>query len=101
MIPNRRGGAYAFLVILIAIFVVGLVYVIFTRVFMEVLIPVAEQSIGAATYPNGTAVNNTDALNTISLIKTIWNYWPLIAILGFIVVGFIMAQRRDPNEYSF
>jgi len=96
---GRKGSAFAWLVILIAIFAIGLVYMIFTNVFVGMLIPYTEAYLSTVTYPNGTAVNITDATATINLIKLVWNAWPLIAIIGLIVVGFVMAQRREPGQY--
>lgn len=98
---GNKGSAWAFLVVLIAMFVIGLIYIIFTRVLMGVLFPAVETYLDTVTYANGTAVNVSQAVTTIAYLKTVWNWWPFISIIGFIIVAFVMAQRREPGQYTY
>ena len=98
---GTKGSAFTWLVILIAMFAVGIVYVMFDRVFTGALTPGLTQYLDTVTYPNGTAVNVTDAKNTVKLLETVWRYWPLLAWGGLIMTGFVAAQRREPNEYNY
>jgi len=43
----------------------------------------------------GTAVNVTDQLTTMTRVKAVMDYWPLIAILGVLVWAFARSQKEE------
>ena len=45
--------------------------------------------------------NVTLALNAIETVRTVWYYWPLILIFGLLAYGFVAAQRREPDEFTY
>lgn len=98
---GKKGSAWAWLIVLIAMFAIGLIYIIFTQILMGTLFPDVESYLDTVTYTNGSAYNNTDALRTISYLKTAWNVWPIIVFVGLMIVGFVMSQRREPIGYRY
>jgi len=92
---GNKGAFNIWITVLASIFIVAVTYIIFNQalyadygIFMTV-----NNSF------NGTTLNITSAENTMSLIKTVWDYWPLIAIFGFLVWGFARSQRREYDTY--
>lgn len=91
---KRKGIITVWMEILIGLFVIALVYLVFSEVIYVYLRPTVITALGNAT-------NTTQALNTISIIDMAWQYWPLILIGGLFLFGIVAAQRREPNEVSY
>lgn len=98
---GKKGGAWAWLIVLIAMFAIGLIYIVFTQVLVGTLFPSVESYLDTVTYANGTVYNVTDAKRTINYLKTAWNVWPIFVFVGLIIAGFVMAQRREPIGYRY
>lgn len=84
IIKSKKGIAYVWLTILMSIFTISLVYIILDPIIQDKLIPLAQEN----------DVNAT----TLSFITTAWNNFPIILIIGLILYGLAMAQKREPDS---
>jgi len=80
----KRGSVFAWVTITVAVFIVGLLYMILTQ-------PVIE--IQKAT---NSTLNDEDYASTYNSVIMVWKYWPLIMLLGLIIVGIIISIRKEP-----
>ena len=91
-----KGSALVWVMVLIGIFVVSLMYILFSSVIYTHIAP--------TVYNELTVTNTTDttqAIATYNLIELVWSWWPLILIVGLIMIGFVSAQRREPDEFYY
>jgi len=89
-----KGVASVWLSALIGIFIVGLLYVIFSYVLFGQITPVIYPQIQAI---NATAsgLNSTQLDNTLNIISTVWMLFPLIFIFGLIFWAFVASQKTE------
>ena len=86
-----KGSVYVWLMALTGLFVVSLIWIIFSNVMFDHLFPLVS---------NATAAN-PDAQATIGYLQTAWSYWPVILLVGFILLMIVSAQRREPEQYGY
>lgn len=89
---NRKGVMGVWLVILISIFIIALVYIIFSYVLYS-------DTNGIAHLVNTSTIDNEDAQATLTTISTVWRWWPAPLIIGLIIWGIVSSQRREPDVY--
>lgn len=81
-----RGGILDWVAALSGLAVVSILWIIFSsKLFYPQLLPMAQ------------GINNTDAQQTVSLFIVIWNNWPIVMIIGFILLVLMASQRRSPE----
>ena len=97
-LTKRKGVMIVWLEILVAIFVIGLFYVLFSYVIYGQLKPLIIPQLNAL---NSTTLNTTGMQQTINMIDMVWTWWPLILICGLIVYGFVASQKREPDQYYY
>lgn len=90
---RRKGVAGVWLMILVSIFVIGLVYIIFSYVLYS-------DTVGLAHIVNTSTINNTDAQSTLAQINTVWRWWPAPFIIGLFIWGIVSSQRKEPDVYD-
>ena len=86
-----KGSLYVWFVVLAVIFVTGLIWTLMSQVYLINFFPVTETLL--------TDHNLTDAQSTLSTIEMIWNYWPLILIIGMLLWAFVSVQKKEPDTY--
>ena len=91
-----KGSAVVWAYILIGLFTVTLLYIIFSQV---IYVNVQPTVFNHLTVTNTT--DTTDAVATLNLIEDVWTWWPVIFILGLLLIGIIASQRREPDEYYY
>ena len=84
LVKCKRGSVFAWVTITVAVFIVGILYMILTQ-------PVIE--IQKAT---NSTLNDADYASTYNSVIMVWKYWPLIMLLGLIIVGIIISIRKEP-----
>jgi len=82
----RKGSAYGFIVGLVLLFVVTLLWLVFSQVYVPHLFPMADQFLTG--YP--------EAHNVYELLKTVWNVWPVMILVGIIIYWFVNSQKEEP-----
>lgn len=85
-----KGSAQAWIIFLIALFCIILVY----NVFTVVMAPTAATVTGILNDTTPVAGFNSTA--TLTNIGTVWNYFPILLILGLIIWVFIASSRAEP-----
>lgn len=79
---DKKGNvAFIWIIALLAVFIVGAVYIVFTKPFDTVDDSISP-GIDSAYQP------------TVQKIRTVWEHWPLLVILG-IVVWAVMASVKE------
>lgn len=81
---------YVWVTILVGLFVVGMVYMLFSYVLYS-------DQVGLENIVNSSTWNNTQAQNTLTNINMAWRMWPLVFIVGLIMWGIVSSQRREPD----
>jgi len=87
-------AAYVWLVVLTLIFVVMLVYNVFTSPLSQVEISTKEYINETLNQTNSTIAER--AYSTINLAAIVWQYWPLLLIFGLLLWAYVATQRREP-----
>lgn len=83
-LKERNGQAAAFIIGLVVLFVVSLLWIIFSRVF-ETLFPAMEQFLVGSQFQN-----------TYDLIIMAWNNWPLMILVGIGIYWIVNSQKQEP-----
>lgn len=83
-------AAYAWIIVLLFVFVISFLWIIFSQVMVPYVFPEAKAAL--AGYP--------DSLTVVDNIETMWNNWPLIALFLMVVFGLVSSLRRQPDTYS-
>ncbi len=83
--------AIVWIQILVALFVIGTVYIIFSWVLYG--------SPGLYTMVNASTINDTRAQSTLNILSITWQYWPLPFVVGLILWGIVSSQKREPDSY--
>jgi len=86
--------ATVWLEILAGIFIVGLVYIVFSYVLYGQITTVIYPKISEIN-ETSSGVNKTAIQNTINIINVVWMLWPLIFIFGLILYGIVRSQKRE------
>lgn len=89
-----KGTVIVWLQVLFGIFIIGAVYIIFSYVLYS-------DVAGIANIVNTSTINSTQAQSTISIVSTVWRWWPLPLIVGLIIYGIVASQRREPDSYYY
>lgn len=84
-----KGSAYAWIVVLLIIFVGSFLWIIFSEVLVPHVFPEAETQLSGYT----------EATSILDNIKSVWNNWPLILIIGIIIYGIVSSLKREPDTY--
>jgi len=79
---KRRGVAYTWIVILFTLFVIALLYIIFSPVINELL---------------GFAAEHNVPTQNVAIIEKSWYWFPIVLIFGLFIYGIIRAQKREPD----
>ena len=82
---RRKGVVYTWIIILISIFIISIVWIIFSQVLVPEFFPTMGEQLAA--YPQ--------TMDTYTSIKNVWDYWPLILIGGLIFYGFARSQKKE------
>jgi hypothetical protein len=89
-----KGSAYVYLVVMVMIFVVMLVYNIFSYPLSALEPNIKDYINQTVNETNSTA--GSSALYTINIIDLVWKYWPLLLIFFLMIWAFVAAQKREP-----
>lgn len=86
---NRRGIVWVWAVVLMALVVYSIAWFTLGWAAMEVIDAVE------ASY-----TFEEPAANTVTLMKTVIAWHPIIVVFGWILYGYVNSQRRDPRIYE-
>lgn len=86
-----KGSVYVWLMGLVGLFFVTLIWIIFSNVMFDHLFPLVSNA----------TLNNSMAQQTISYLIMAWTYWPIILLVGFILLMVVSAQRREPETVYY
>lgn len=90
MITGKKGSAFVWIMITVMVFVVAIVYMIFTQVVIKVQ--------GATV----SVLNDSDYAKSYNTTIMVWKYWPLIALIGLIIAGILLSLKQEPySGYDF
>lgn len=81
---NKHGSVFAWVTVTAAVFAIAILYMILTQ-------PVV--SIQTAT--NGT-LDDANYAQTYNTVILVWKYWPVILLVGLIIVGIIASLKQEP-----
>lgn len=87
-----KGVVYVYITIMVVIAVFIFLYMVLGYPMVTLTGGMVIPMINSA--PNSTV--KTSALTTIDIVSTVWKYWPIVLILGFVVWGLIASQRQEP-----
>lgn len=82
---HRKGVVYVFLVATMGLFIVSLLYTIFSEIYIHNIFPIA----------NETLANYSQTQGTLNTIISVWDAWPLLFIFLLILWAFARSQKKD------
>lgn len=91
---KRKGSAYAWLVVLVSMFMITIVYVFMSQPVADI-IPAAKEDITNLT----NSTTRTNILETFDTIDAVWKYWPLLLFFGLVLWAIVYSTRKEP-EYA-
>jgi hypothetical protein len=81
---DKRGSVWAWFVVTISVFIIAIVYMIMTKPIIEI------QKVTNET------LNDSDYASTYNRVITVWKYWPIVMLLGLILVGVMYSIKKEP-----
>lgn len=84
LIGNKKGSVFAWVMVTVAVFCVAIIYMVMTQPIIQI-----QQATNAT-------LNDSNYASTYNTIILVWKYWPLILLLGLIIVGIIISIKREP-----
>lgn len=88
-LKKREGSAANFVIGLVVLFVVSLLWIIFSRVF-ETLFPAMKQHLVGGQF-----------IDTYNLIVMAWNNWPLMILIGIGIYWVVNSQKEEPTATAY
>jgi nitrogen fixation/metabolism regulation signal transduction histidine kinase len=84
---NKRGSAYTFIYVIFFLFVLTILYIVFSQIFMQHLIPISEQNF----LDNLSATDAAQPAQFMSL----WGWIPFIIIFVVVFYLFYRGTQKD------
>ena len=81
---NKKGSAYAWFMATVSLFAIGLIYMIMTQPIIK---------IQQATW---SQVEGSEYAQTYNTTVLVWKYWPVVLIIGIIIVAIFASIKREP-----
>lgn len=86
MFRKLKGGIMDWVAALSGLFIVSLLWIIFSgKLIYPLLLPMCD------------TITDVDGIATCALFRTIWAAWPIVLLVGFILLMMVSAQRRSPE----
>lgn len=82
----KKAHSFVWLYVIVSIFGMGLLYIVFSQPFDNV-----------SDYMS-TNLTGSRYESTYTKLIGIWNFWPLIFLIGILIFGIVTTMRRD--EYG-
>jgi hypothetical protein len=86
-----KGSAWAWVVVTALVFMVGFVWIVMSQVYVDKLFPFGDEAVSG----------HVNATNTLTHVKNVWNYWPLITIFVLIIYGIARSLKKEPDSSEF
>jgi len=83
---NKKGNAFAWLIVLVGLVVVGIAYTVLAKPFSDVY---------NQLYPE---ISGTQGEDTINKLVVAYKIFPLIVVAGLFLWGFAQMVRRNTTE---
>jgi heme/copper-type cytochrome/quinol oxidase subunit 2 len=81
---NKKGSIFAWFMVTVAVFTIAIFYMILTQPII---------AIQAAT---NETLNDPNYASSYNKAIVVWKYWPIVMLLGLIIVGIIYSLKREP-----
>lgn len=85
MVLNKKGSAFVWVTITIMVFAIALIYMVMTQPIIHIQSAVWDE-----------VSNDTDYAQSFNTVVMVWKYWPIVMLLGLIIVGIIMSLKQEP-----
>lgn len=82
---SKKGSVFAWFTITVSVFAIALIYLLMTQPIIE---------IQGATWDE--VQNDTDYATTYNTVVLVWKYWPIVMLLGLIIIGIVISLKREP-----
>lgn len=89
IVEDKRGSAFAWVMITVMVFAIAMIYMVMTQPIRAIQNTVWSQ-----------VENDTDYAQTFNTVVLVWKYWPIIMLLGLIIVGIVLSLKREPYTGS-
>jgi len=90
-VSYRKGSVWTWTIVTLMVFIVGLVWILMSQVYVPHIFPEAETQL--------SEYNQT--MDTFNYITNVWDYWPIITIFLLILYGVVSTLRKEPNEQYY
>jgi len=87
LVRDRRGSAYAFVMIMASLFVVTLIYVCFYSAIDYIF-----------DYVDNSTIVPDSGKQTIAILRVVWDKWPLVFVTGLVLLAIVWSQKREPQS---
>jgi len=85
VLDNKRGSAFTWVMITVMVFSIGLIYMVMTQPII---------AIQSTTW--SYVKNDTDYAQSYNTVVMVWKYWPIVVLIGLIIVGIMMSLKQEP-----
>jgi hypothetical protein len=82
---NKKGSAFVWVMITFMIFGIAMIYMIMTQPIIK---------IQEATWDQVS--DDPDYAQTYNTVVLVWKYWPLVMIVGLIIIGILLSLKQEP-----
>lgn len=84
MIKDKKGSVWAWFVITFAVFTIAIVYMIMSKPVIEIQKATNE------------TLDDPDYAGTYNKVIVVWKYWPLVFLIGLIMMGIMISLKKEP-----
>ena len=84
LLNSKKGSIWAWFMITFAVFSIAILYMILTKPIIEI-----QQA-------TNDTLNDTDYAQTYNRVIVVWKYWPIVMLLGLIILGIMMSLKKEP-----
>lgn len=81
---NKKASVWGWFMITVAVFVIAILYMILTKPIIE---------IQKATNETLADPDYADSYNKVIVV---WKYWPIVMLIGLIILGIMMSLKKEP-----
>jgi len=81
---NKKASAFVWFTATILVFAIAIIYIIMT----QVVIPIQQAT--------NSTLDDPDYASTYNTVILVWKYWPIMLLVGIIIISVVVGIRREP-----
>jgi hypothetical protein len=85
-----KGGVMDWVAAISGLLIVSILWIVFSS---KIILP------SYGLMPMAQTITDPNAQTAVQLFSVVWGFWPIVMILGFVLLVFVASQRRSPETW--